>query len=115
MAQASGNALSSSGSASALGVVVAADTTPPTLTVTSPQPGQMLGGRSLTLSATASDASGVASVAFYFDGKLVAQPTIAPYSANLTLRKVAIGLHTVTVMATDKFNNVSQQDIVVNK
>lgn len=89
-------------------VVVAADRAGPTLTVTNPAAGAVLSGRSVSFSATASDPSGVASVEFWVDGKLLARDTAAPYAANWNLRKVAKGVHTVRVRAIDTVGNVTE-------
>jgi hypothetical protein len=93
-------------------VVYSGDTTPPTLSITSPTPGlttTISGKSSLTISATASDASGIKLVEFYGDGKLLAQDTAAPYTTSWNLRKLSTGVHTVMVRATDNAGNVTQQ------
>lgn len=99
--------------AQAIATIAAADTAPPVIAITSPTAGTVLSGRSASLSATASDASGIASVAFYVDGSLLASDTTAPYTANWNLRKVASGGHTVLVRATDRAGNVATQSIAV--
>ncbi len=92
---------------------VVVDTTPPVLAITSPIANSSVSGRSVTLAATASDASGVASVAFYVDGKLLVTDTSAPYSGKWTLRKVAAGSHSILVRATDTAGNIATQSISV--
>ena len=90
-----------------------ADTTGPTLTITSPSGGAVLSGR-VTLTASASDASGVARVEFYDgSGRLLASDTLAPYSANWNLRKAAKGPQTVTVKAVDAVGNATQATVNV--
>ena len=91
----------------------ATDTTPPTMTITNPAANAIVTGRNLTLSATATDASGVASVTFYVDGKLLATDTGTPYSANWNLRKAAKGSHSIRVRALDTQGNASEQTITV--
>ena len=88
-----------------------ADTTPPTLAITSP--GATVSGRSATISATASDTSGVKMVEFYVDGTLLGSDTSAPYSLVWNLRRVSRGAHTVRVRAIDSVGNVAEQSIGV--
>ena len=95
------------------GVIVASDTIPPTLNITTPTSGSLLSGRSIGFAATASDASGVKSVAFYVDTTLLATLTTAPYSANLNTRKLAAGAHTLRARATDGAGNVTEQSVAV--
>lgn len=89
------------------------DTTPPTLTLTSPASGASLSGAKATISATASDASGVKAVAFYIDGKLLGSVASAPYSLAWSLRKVSRGSHTVRVRAIDASGNAAEQTVNV--
>jgi len=95
-------------------VIVAADSTAPTLAITSPAAGATLSGRNVAITATASDASGIKSVAFYIDGNSLATLTAAPYAANWNLRKAASGTHQIQVRATDGAGNVAQQSINVS-
>ena len=63
----------------------AGDTTPPTVSLTAPAGGATVSGTT-SLSATASDSSGVAGVQFLLDGSPVgAEDTTAPYSLQLGL------------------------------
>ena len=91
------------------------DTTPPALSITSPAPNATLGSKVVTLAATASDASGVQSVEFYVDGKLIATDTAVPYTASWNPRKAASGNHTVMVRAIDKAGNAASQSITLTK
>ena len=62
---------------------VAADLTPPTVAITSPQPNAILTG-SIPATANAADDVGVAGVSFWADLKLIApEDTVAPYSVTL--------------------------------
>lgn len=92
----------------------AADITPPTLAITSPANGALLSGRIASLTATASDASGIASVEFFVDGNLLGTGQSAPYSANWNLRKASAGTHTLKVRATDGAGNVREQTVTVS-
>jgi hypothetical protein len=83
------------------------DTTAPTVSITSPSAGSNVNGGRVTISASASDASGIQAVEFYIDGVLLARDTAAPYTANWNLRKVAAGTHSIQVIAVDNANNRS--------
>jgi hypothetical protein len=88
----------------------AGDTAAPTVVITSPAAGATLSARgSTTISATASDNVGVASVQFLVDGKLLATTTSAPYSASWNLRKAGRGSHTLSVRAFDAAGNATTQ------
>jgi len=99
--------------ASAVVYTAPADTTPPALTIVSPSAGAMLAGNKAVITATATDASGVAAVEFYVDNVLLARDTATPYSANWNLRKFAAGTHAIRVHAIDARGNVSEQTITV--
>ncbi len=81
---------------------VTPDTTPPTVSITSPTSGQTVSG-TVPITATASDNVGVASVAFYLDGSTspFATDTTSPYSAQLSTASMNNGSHTVSAKATD--------------
>lgn len=89
-----------------------ADTTPPSLRIDSPAPGAVLSGRA-TITATASDASGVTAVTFYAGTTLLNRDTREPYSASWDLRKASKGAWTLRVLAVDTQGNVSEQSIDV--
>jgi hypothetical protein len=90
------------------------DTDAPALTITSPADGALLSGRSVTLAATASDASGISAVEFYVGDKLLGRDGSAPYSVNWNLRKSAKGQHIVRVRAFDAAGNVAEQAVTVS-
>ena len=89
------------------------DTTAPTVSISSPVAGSIVGGGRMTISASATDLSGIQSVEFYVDNTLLVRDTSAPYTANWNLRKVAAGIHTMRVVATDNANNRAEQSISV--
>ena len=99
--------------------VVSRDATAPSLTITSPATSTSLttttptysARTNLTLSANASDASGIQVVQFYGDNVLLAQDTAAPYTANWNLRKAGKGIHTVKVRAVDRAGNVTERSV----
>jgi peptidoglycan/xylan/chitin deacetylase (PgdA/CDA1 family) len=81
------------------------DAVAPTVSLTSPTSGSYRRG-TLALAATASDAaSGVARVAFYDGATLLGTDTSAPYQYSWNTRKVALGQHTLTAVATDMAGN----------
>ena len=82
-----------------------ADTTPPSVSIGSPATGAMLTG-TVTLSATASDNVGVASVQFMLDGAPLGKTlTSAPYSMAWDSGTVAAGKHTLSAIARDAAGN----------
>jgi peptidoglycan/xylan/chitin deacetylase (PgdA/CDA1 family) len=89
------------------------DTVAPTVALTSPASGSYRRG-TLALAATASDAgSGVARVAFYDGATLLGTDTSAPYQYSWNTRKVALGQHTLTAVATDIAGNATTSAAVV--
>jgi Bacterial Ig domain len=92
--------------------MVAADTTAPTVTLTSPLPGTA--PQALSLTATAVDNISVSRVDFYGDGALVGSDTTAPYSF---VWNTSVGAHTAFARAVDPSNNVGTSatvSVVVN-
>ncbi len=84
----------------------AADTTPPTVQITSPADGASVTG-TIPISATASDDVDVAKVEFYADGQLVGTATSSPYQVNWdtsTASRSDLGL---TAKAYDPAGNVT--------
>ena len=76
---AAGNSASSSRSVT---VPAPADTTPPTVALTSPAAGATVSGSSVALAATAADNVGVARVEFKVDGTLITSDLTSPYAAT---------------------------------
>lgn len=89
------------------------DTTPPTVTLTAPVNGAFVGSNGATLSATASDANGIAKVEFLVDGVVVGTDTASPYSLLWSTANVAAGTtHTMQARAYDTYNNVNSSALV---
>jgi hypothetical protein len=90
---------------SAVGPVLPPDTTPPTVSLTSPAAGPVAG--TLTVAANASDAGGVASVEFRVNGASLGAPdTTAPYQAFWNTGALTNGtVHSVTAVARDQSGN----------
>src|SRR5205807_150774 len=82
-----------------------ADTTAPTVAITSPGNGGTVSA-TVTVTATASDNVGVAGVQFQLDGaNLGAEVTSAPYQISWNTTTVANGSHSLTAKARDAAGN----------
>ena len=82
------------------------DTTPPTVSITSPAAGALVGG-TVTIAANATDNSGtVANVQFLVDGTPLGGPdTTAPFTAAWATGASGGGTHVLTARATDGAGN----------
>src|SRR5207302_9751089 len=109
---AAGNLSAQSGPASAT-TLAAADTTPPTVSITAPINGATIKG-TVTVSANASDNVGVVGVQFFGDdGKALApEVTTAPYSISVDTTTTNDGPHTLTAVARDAAGNRTTSDPV---
>lgn len=82
------------------------DTTPPTVSITSPVTGATVTG-TVTVSGNASDNVGVASVQFMLDGaNLGSAETATPYQANWDTTTASNGTHALTAKVLDAAGNV---------
>ena len=81
------------------------DTTAPTVSIDSPADGATVSGSSVTISATAKDDVGVASVEFSVDGTLIGTDTSFPFSIQWDTTTTSNGTHTVIAEATDLSDN----------
>ncbi len=99
---------SSGNTATSTGVKVTvnnADTTPPTVSITSPAASATVSG-TITVSATAADNVAVASVQLQVDGANVGSAdTASPYSFSWVTSNYANGSHTLTAIAKDAAGN----------
>ncbi len=87
--------------------VATPDTTPPTVSVTSPPEGTTVSG-TVSVTADASDNIGVAGVQFLLDGaNLGAEDTTAPYAVIWNTLATANGNHVLTARARDAAGNVT--------
>ncbi|MCY1018218.1 PHB depolymerase family esterase [Pyxidicoccus sp. MSG2] len=86
------------------GAVTPGDTTPPTVNVTAPANGATVSG-TVTVTASASDAVGVARVEFLVDGSTVSTDTAAPYEFAWNSTGVSNGTHTLGARAFDAAGN----------
>ncbi|HEY7655679.1 MAG TPA: Ig-like domain-containing protein [Burkholderiales bacterium] len=82
----------------------APDTTPPTVSITSPANDATVSG-TITVKASASDNIGVVGVQILLDGVVRAVDTIAPYSVSWDTTTAGDGSHTLTAVAHDAAGN----------
>jgi hypothetical protein len=82
------------------------DSTPPTVSITSPTNGTTVSGKNLIVNATATDNLTVAGVQFKLDGvNLGSEDTASPYSTTWDTTNATNGAHTLTAVARDPSNN----------
>lgn len=82
----------------------AGDTTPPTVSITSPAPSAVLSGTAV-IQASAADNVGVTRVDFYRGTTLLGSDSTAPYSYSWNTTSVANGAYSLTARAYDAANN----------
>jgi len=82
------------------------DTTPPTVALTAPANGATVTG-TVSVSANASDAGGIARVEFLVNGAVVATDTSAPYSASWNTATTTGSTATITARAVDRAGNAT--------
>jgi hypothetical protein len=81
-----------------------ADTTAPTVSVSSPTGGSTQSG-TIVVSATAADNVGVAKVEFYVDGSLKGTDNTSPFSLSIDTTTLTNASHALTAKAFDAANN----------
>lgn len=86
------------------------DTTPPTVSLTAPSSGGVSGTVSVT--ATAADNVGVASVQFRRDGVDIGSDSSSPYSINWNTASTPNGSHALTAVALDAAGNATTSSSV---
>ncbi len=83
-----------------------ADTTAPSVSITSPKNGDTVSGN-ITVEVSASDdQSGISKVELYVDGSKVAEDTSAPYTFSLDTTSISDGTHKLVAKAYDGAGNV---------
>lgn len=91
-----------------------ADTQPPTVSITSPANGSFVSrGRSITISANASDNVRVKKVEFYINGSLLNADTTKPYKVSWRVPNTRNVTYTIKAIAYDTSNNTGQASISV--
>jgi hypothetical protein len=89
------------------------DTTPPTVSFTSPDNDVIVSG-TITVSASASDNVGVAGVRFALDGVILgAEVTAAPYAFSWDTALATNGAHSLAAVARDAAGNTASANITV--
>src|SRR5205807_1776345 len=87
--------------------VASGDTTPPTVTMTSPAGGTPVSG-TISVTASASDNVGVVGVQFKLDGaNLGAEDTTAPYAVSWNTTTASNASYTLTAVARDGAGNTT--------
>ncbi|BCS54949.1 DUF4082 domain-containing protein [Geobacter sp. SVR] len=99
------------GQSSSVTVTVATDTTPPTVSITSPAANAVLSGTA-SVQAAAADNIGVAKVELYLNGTLYATYGSAPYAFSWNTTSVANGVYNLTAKAYDAAGNSTQSTAV---
>ncbi len=90
------------------------DSTPPTVTITSPQNGATVTG-SFTVTISSSDNVAVSKVEFYIDGVLYGQTTTAPYNFAHDANQMIEGTHEIKAVSIDSSGNSNFAKITVTK
>ncbi len=93
-------------------VHVTVELNPPSVSLTAPASGARLGG-TVTISASASDGSGVSRVEFLVDGVLLGSVPSSPYPFSWNTRTVADGAHALSARATDVYGNTATSTVNV--
>lgn len=89
------------------------DTTPPTVSITSPINGANLARRStVAITATASDNTSVTAVEFYVNNSLTCKDTTAPYSCSWKVPSAGNKSYNLQAKAYDPANNIGASSIV---
>ncbi len=84
----------------------------PVLSVTYPQADQVVTGSYFVPQISVSAVRGVQRVEYLIDQKLLANPTVAPFTAPITLDGLGFGDHTLEIRAFDDVGNKTVQSIV---
>jgi RHS repeat-associated protein len=85
----------------------------PTVSVSSPGPGAVVSGRSVTLTAAATDDRFVRQVQFTVDGSPAGTTSAVPWSVSWDSTTAANGSHTITATATDDAGNAASSSQAV--
>ncbi len=86
-----------------------ADTTAPTVSISSPTAAQEIGGTAVSIKANAADAGGVAGVKFFVDSTQIgAEDTVSPYEVNFNTTTVTNhSNHILRAVARDTAGNIA--------
>lgn len=95
-------------------VIETADTTAPSVSISTPNEGQIVEGNTVVLSATASDDVFLSGVTFKLDDlALSSEDTSSPYSFSWDSTSVSDGVHTLSAVARDSSNNYATSSISI--
>lgn len=87
---------------------------PPTIDITSPTNGSVVNG-SVTITASAQDAEGIAGVQFKLDGSnLGGEDTTAPYEYSLDTKSLTNGSHTIDAIARSVNGQTGSTSVTIN-
>jgi hypothetical protein len=104
---AAGNSTSTSRSVTVSNTTASGDTTPPSVSFSSPAAGATVSGL-VSIAASASDNVGVVGVQFKLDGtNLGSEDTSSPYGVSWDSTRVANGSHTLSTVARDAAGNTA--------
>lgn len=92
------------------------DTQAPELSIINPASGSVV-SESITIEASATDASGIKRVEIYVDNQLLVTRTSAPYSYNWNISSLSDGNHTIKVIAVDQVDKSSEvtRDVTISR
>jgi len=93
-------------------IVPAAADQPPSVSITSPQNGDVV-GKIITIKANATDDKGITKVEFYIDNALKATDNSQPYEWNWDTTKSSSGTHVLKARAYDTINQTAEHSIQV--
>ncbi len=111
---AAGNSSTASVTVNVSNAVASKDTTPPTVSITSPSNGATISG-TVALSANASDNVGVTGVQFQIDGTNFGGPvSSSPYTTTLSTTGLSNGTHTLSAVASDAAGNTATSSVTVD-
>ena len=99
------------GTSAQVRVRVSPEFTPPSVSLTAPASGARI-SKTVTLTANATDASGVSRVEFLLDGTVLGNDGSAPYSYSWNTLTAAEGSHVLSVRATDSYGNTATSTVV---
>lgn len=91
------------------------DTVAPTVQITSPSNGAKITGVNVSIKASASDNVAVTKITAAVDSKTLCTSNSATLSCNWNIKKVAAGVHTLSVVAEDAAGNKTTTSIQVTK
>jgi thermitase len=113
---AAGNSASSAAVSVNVANSVAADTSPPSISISTPKAGSVVSG-SVSISSSASDNAGAAGIkqTLLIDGVQVASGTGATLSYSWNTRKASAGSHIIQALAQDAAGNKSSSSVSVSK